>query len=179
MAILNERTDKTKRVIHLLVTPLCNRNCKYCCNKQYDMASIPVVTDEELREAEVLCLTGGEPFAFTDPCEIAQYYKSKYCNIKKVYVYTNAKELAYYLRIHEMLLGINGLNISIKNIDDAAAFVLDIRDNPFCNFDFYDNRLYIFDNMLNESDIKGHYQVIHREWQEDFKPADDSIFRRM
>lgn len=177
MAILNERTDKTKRIIHLLVTPLCNRNCKYCCNKQYDMASIPVVTDEELREAEVLCLTGGEPFAFTDPCEIARYYKAKYHNIKKVYVYTNAKELADYLNVHEALYSIDGVNISIKNAEDAGAFILDIQDKHWCNF--YNDRLYIFDNMLNESQIKGYYKVIHREWQEDFKPADDSIFRRM
>ncbi len=62
MAELNPKTDATKKVIHLMVTPLCNRNCRYCCNKQYDINDISYVTDEELREAEVLCLTGGEPF---------------------------------------------------------------------------------------------------------------------
>lgn len=37
MAELNPKTDATKKVIHLMVTPLCNRNCRYCCNKQYDI----------------------------------------------------------------------------------------------------------------------------------------------
>ena len=49
MAILNERNENTKGIIHLLTTALCNRDCKYCCNKQYDMNEIPYVTDSELR----------------------------------------------------------------------------------------------------------------------------------
>ena len=54
-----------------MVTSLCNRDCKYCCNKQYDLNDIPYVTDEELREAETLCITGGEPFAFTKPGDVS------------------------------------------------------------------------------------------------------------
>ena len=89
--------NNESKTLHLMVTPLCNRNCKYCCNKQYTLSDIPIVTDKELKETEILCLTGGEPFAFTDPCAIAQYYKRKYSNIKSVFVYTNAMELAKYL----------------------------------------------------------------------------------
>lgn len=61
------------------------------------MNAIPCVTDEELRNAEVLCLTGGEPFKYTQPNAIASYYKRNYPNIKKIYVYTNALEFAEYL----------------------------------------------------------------------------------
>ena len=46
LAKLNDRTDKTKGIIHLMVTSLCDRNCPYCCNKQYDLNDIPYVTDE-------------------------------------------------------------------------------------------------------------------------------------
>lgn len=49
---LNPRTEKTKKVMHLMVTSLCDRDCKYCCNKQYDLNSIPYATDEELRGVE-------------------------------------------------------------------------------------------------------------------------------
>ena len=41
--MLNERNEKTKNVIHLLVTARCDRDCPYCCNKQYDIKDIPVV----------------------------------------------------------------------------------------------------------------------------------------
>jgi MoaA/NifB/PqqE/SkfB family radical SAM enzyme len=82
--------SEKKKIIHIMVTSLCKRNCEYCCNKQYDLNDIPYVTDEELRNAHTLLLTGGELFAFANPPEIAQYYKSRYPNIKAVYVYSNA-----------------------------------------------------------------------------------------
>ncbi len=177
MAELNPKTDETKKVIHLMVTPLCDRNCKYCCNKQYDINDIPYVTAEELREAEVLCLTGGEPFLFTDPCWIARHYKRRYSNIKKVYVYTNAKELYLWLMDYHLIRNIDGLNISIKNKDDLDFFnnlVLNYQHNfKQCT----SNRVYIFDNLI--PDDFGIFEPIIREWQKDFKPAPDSIFRRL
>ena len=75
---LNKKTELTEKTIHLMVTSLCERDCRFCCNKQYSISDIPFVTDGELKNAEVLCLTGGEPFTFTNPCEIARYYKENY-----------------------------------------------------------------------------------------------------
>lgn len=128
--ILNEKNDETKKVIHLLVTSLCNRNCKYCCNKQYDLNDIPQVTKEELSECETVCLTGGEPFAYSKPFGIARRLKTIYPNIKKVYVYTNAYEMWQYF---DLLLelkatdivdasAIDGYNISLKSLEDIKAF---------------------------------------------------------
>lgn len=71
--IPNNKNEK-KKVIHLMVTSLCNRDCKYCCNKQYSLDKIPYATSEELKNAETLLLTGGEPFAFTNPNEIAKHF---------------------------------------------------------------------------------------------------------
>jgi len=171
---LNEKTEITKKIIHIMVTSLCSRSCKHCCNKQYDLNDIPYVTDEELKEAETLCLTGGEPFAFTNPCEIATYYKHKYKNIKNIYVYTNAVELAKYLQ-YNTIRDIDGISISIKTKADALVFdgIKDRKD--ICQL--ASNRLYVFDNLYTEK-TQG-FNVIHREWMEDFQPANDSIFRRV
>lgn len=176
--ILNEYNDKTKKVIHLMVTSLCDRNCPHCCNKQYDLNDIPYVTDEELKQCEILCITGGEPFAYSRPAEIARRYKYYYPNIKKVYVYTNAIELyVHCLTIpHSSLEGIDGLNVSIKNAMDKAVFDGIVRDDKVLSMD--SNRLYIFDDKLMPNHTDG-FKVIKREWQEDFKPADDSIFRKI
>ncbi len=89
---LNSRTEKTKKVMHLMVTSLCDRDCKYCCNKQYDLNSIPYATDEELREVRYH-VYGREPFAYTKPNAMAYHYKHKYPNIMRVIVYTNACEV--------------------------------------------------------------------------------------
>lgn len=175
MSKLNCKTDITKKIIHLLVTSLCNRNCKHCCNKQYDLNDVQHVTDEELREAEIICITGGEPFLFSNPCQIAAYLKRKYPNIKEIYVYTNAVELLFYLNNND-IENIDGLNISIKTPSDSDAFSKIVK-----NFEYLtklkSNRLYIFDNLYDD-EPEG-FEAFHREWQEEFEPATDSIFRRV
>lgn len=174
MAKLNKYNEKTKKVIHLIVTPLCDRDCKYCCNKQYDMNDIPYVTDEELKDAEILCLTGGEPFKYSYPSNIAHYYKKKYPNIKKVYVYTNALELYNDGNMYTLKY-IDGVNVSIKKEADRKAF------NKMVNYEklnlLNNNRVYIFDNLIPDKFLN--FTPIYREWQQEFEPADDSIFRRV
>lgn len=177
--IFNERNEKTKKVIHLMVTSLCDRDCMYCCNKQYDLKDIPYVTDEELKEAETLCLTGGEPFLFTQPDAIAMYYKHRYPNIKNIYVYTNATEFADYIVCHpyEGFRNIDGFTVSIKDGWDFASAnnVFKLHKNIFKD---KSNILYYFMDRFDPEKIEN-FQVIKRSWQEDFKPADDSIFRKV
>lgn len=162
-------------IIHLLVTPLCDRNCKHCCNKQYDLNDTPIITDDELKNAHTLLLTGGEPFAYTNPSAIAKYYKSKYPNIKNVYVYGNAFELGIYLINRHSLDGIDGVSVSIKNTKDKDYFCI-ICDNKHIT-KLASNRLYVFGDLTPKH--LGNFQLIRREWQEKFVPANDSIFRRM
>ena len=176
--MLNEKTEKTEKVIHLMVTSQCLRNCKYCCNKQYDLNSIPYVTDEELKKCKVLCITGGEPFSFTNPNEFAIFYKRRYPNIEKVYVYTNAKELKDYLDKYNPTVEnwkIDGLNVSIKHNLDRECFS-QIKDNPLIK-SMKHNPLYVYEELYPED--SGNFTVKLRKWQKEFVPADDSIFRKI
>lgn len=176
---LNEKTAKTEKVIHLLITTICDRNYKYCCNKQYTFDEIPYVTNDELKTAEVICLTGGEPFKYSQPNEIAGFLKRKYKNIKAIYVYTNAIELNNYL-IYKCgeLNNIDGLSVSIKCNADAEAFQNDIIHHPEI-IKLKSNLLYIFDGLLHKGINIGNFIWKDRSWQPNFKPADDSIFRKI
>ncbi len=179
-AILNEKTKATEKIIHIMVTSLCGRNCPHCCNKQYDLNSIPYVTDEELRNADTICITGGEPFLFANPPQIATYYKQKYKNIKNIYVYTNAFELAQYLMDSPCvdMSHIDGVSVSIKHRKDVTFFNVLVGDERIEGMK--SNRLYLFDigETVHISPMLTSFNVIHREWQEEFKPADNSIFRK-
>ena len=178
MAILNEKNENTVKNIHLMVTSLCYRNCPYCCNKQYDLSTIPQVSKEELHRAENIFLTGGEPFIFSQPNQIASYLKENYWNIKKVIVYTNAFELHHYLLCGGSLEFIDGLTISIKEYVDQARFeeiTSFLKKYPYCN----NNRLYYFGEHLIEGLDTTGFEVFAREWQPNFIPAPDSIFRRI
>ncbi len=185
MTTLNDLTAQTAGIIHIMVTSLCNRRCLHCCNNQYDLATIPYVTDEELRNAHTICITGGEPFAFTNPPEIAQYYKERYSNIKHVYVYSNASELATWLhRNARTMYYIDGISVSAKNRNDV--FVLNRIFEDYRINTKKSNRLYLMNGLekeispeLNELLIANGTQVVVRSWQEEFQPANDSIFRRV
>lgn len=107
--------------MHILITSLCDRDCKYCCNKQYDLSKIPYPTKEEFEKSELVCLTGGEPFKYSNPDEIAHYLKDKF-NIKKIIVYTNAYEFVQYLTKGNCLNYIDGVTVSIKNQKDKKAW---------------------------------------------------------
>ena len=175
---LNEYNEKTKKVIHLMVTSLCDRNCPDCCNKQYSLDDIPYITDAELKECKVLCITGGEPFRYAHPNNIAFHYHRFYPNIEKVYVYTNAFELNIFLgeqADYNCLVFIDGLNVSIKTMKDLDAFNTLVNNTNVKKLT--ENRLYVFNNI--EPSYTGNFTVIKREWQKEFVPADDSIFRKV
>lgn len=176
--MLNERNEKTKMVIHLLVTDLCARDCPHCCNKQYDVKDIPIVTDEELMECHTVCLTGGEPILFADPNAISELLKRGYGNIKAVYLYANAFELFLRLSKGYQTRFIDGFSVSIKNDRDLEAFRL-LQKRYGSVFDGKSNRVYVFDGLLAENEAGPSFRFVKREWQEDFVPADDSIFRKL
>lgn len=163
--------------LHLMVTNLCNRNCKHCCNNKYPLEDIPIVSDEDFESVDTVCLTGGEPFEYANPDAIAGYLKSKYSNIKYVYCYTNARELQKYLIFDGRITYLDGVSISIKNRDDDWSF-----RSIWNNYELthlQSNRVY---DMLPIEATRPQYPgyvYYKREWQEDFKPAEDSIFRRL
>lgn len=173
---LNPVNDITRRIIHIMVTDKCDRKCPYCCNLQYDIEKdVPIVTDDELRHAEYIFLTGGEPFAYADPCAIAAELKTKYPHLKGVFVYTNALELSMYLA-NAKLHSIDGLTISVKNKTDKTAFETIVSTNEDV-LALSSNRLYVFDGF-EDTVCPDCMDKRLRHWQANFVPAPDSIFRR-
>lgn len=178
MAMLNDYTPETARNIHLLTTSLCDRDCPYCCNKQYDLSTVPQVSNEELCYAKNIFLTGGEPFTFAQPAEIADYLRVKYKNIEQVIVYTNAYELYCYLAKGGSLGCIDGLTVSLKEYKDKDYFegiLTYLKDYPKCK----NNRLYYFSDYLIAGLNTEGFELMERDWQPNFIPAPDSIFRRI
>ena len=180
VALLNEKNSTTEKIVHIMITDKCNRKYPYCCNNQYDISSIPVVTDEELRRAEYIYLTGGEPFAYSDPCRVANGIKILYPNIKKIGVYTKAYELFEYLcRKGNFLYGVDTLTISLKDLRDKKVFK-DYLSNNHDILYLYDgapHRVYSFVG-LEGLEKRPEFDIQERQWQKNFEAAPDSIFRR-
>jgi hypothetical protein len=175
---LNDYTNKTKGVIHLLATSLCDRDCQYCCNKSYNLEDIPYVTQEELLNAHTICITGGEPCLFSDPYAIANYYKNKYSNIKDIYLYANAEAYGQYLEKEAVVYtfggaavakqtSITGLSLPIKNRADLDVLIkLYTTENQRQPWVGKSNQLYnflpkIFNNKKINSDL---YKKVQKDF---------------
>lgn len=176
--------------LHLYIINRCAHNCPLCCNKQYSIDEIPVVTVEDLKSVDTICLTGGEPFLYRGVCDFAERIKEQYKNIKNIYVYTSGDTLLRWLNerfVHSGTMRyIDGVSIAPKTKSDirCIAAVFD-RYWPVISA-LPSNRVYVFPEQEKEmrqvldgvKDLEN-FHVIEREWQEDFNPADDSIFRRL
>lgn len=161
---------------HIMVTSLCDRDCKYCCNKQYDLNSIPYITEDELSRMKHIYLTGGEPFTYSNPNAIARKLKLRYQNIERVIVYSNAYELSEYLAHGGMTHFIDGVTISIKSEIDRSSF-----DNCTAYRRLMilpKNRLYVFPGF-EDVECPDSIEKIQRVWQEEFVPAPNCIFRKL
>ena len=138
-----ENADHT--IIHLMVNSNCTNRCNDCCNNQYNLDKVPVATVEELQNAKVVLLTGGEPFLLADIHDFVKSLRWQYQNIEKLYIYTSGyamyKTMDKWLCYGDFGLYVDGINFSPKcNGDEKAIKKL---------FDDTDARLFLFHNMSN------------------------------
>ena len=191
-----ENADHT--IIHLMVNSNCTNRCNDCCNNQYNLDKVPVATVEELQNAKVVLLTGGEPFLLADIHDFVKSLRWQYQNIEKLYIYTSGyamyKTRDKWLCYGDFGLYVDGINFSPKcNGDEKAIKKL---------FDDTDARLFLFHNMsnriilmdyegkttdddefiqsLNCSDVSpsAKFSIENRAFQKKFKP-NGGVWRRL
>lgn len=206
-----------EQTLHLFVTDKCPYKCPLCCNKAYPTETIPVVTVEELKSSDIVCITGGDPFMppfSRDVFQMIIWLRNQYKNIKKLYIYSSGVffggELEYEswkAIITPRLLGnsgIDGISFGPKSENDWNGIINFVKEYKNLKYkEFFkayvdeecgnvvptENRLYVFPEW--ESRFKQitndypnfvnnlHATVFHRKWQANFKPAENSIFRRL
>lgn len=103
--------------LRLLVLPECNRTCKGCCNKNFDLDALPVV--ETFKGFDEIILTGGEPML--DPMVIYQLIKKiRYETTAPIYMYTAWRENA--LELAGVVARLDGLTITLHTKKDTEPF---------------------------------------------------------
>lgn len=174
-------------VLHLMVNNICNNNCPLCCNKQYDVEKIQVVSIEELKQTETICITGGEPFLSPNLTNFIFNLIMQYKNIKNLYIYTSGASIQRSdlttLILWQKSYNVNiGLSLGPKSSKDREKLrsyliyekILELNCNRFYCFSDIDREVAntFYKNNAN-------MQIIDRKWQENFKPAQNTIFRRL
>lgn len=204
MEIKRKYTDEPgadKGAIHLMINRRCGNSCPLCCNRQYDLETVPVATVEDLKAAHTVMLTGGDPFYVESLMDILAQLRYDYHNIEYVYIYTSGfpmLENVDILRYPEQFFsGVNGINFSPKSISDYAA-IREMLSNPQYIFQrsayLRNNRIILMPNDFmtrkqQEEYIKSlpleglafygaKFDVEYREWQEEFQP-NGGVWRRL
>ena len=104
--------------LRLLLFEYCNRKCRGCCNKYFDLKNLEIC--ESFKEYDKILLTGGEPMISPS------FVKS---TIKLIRMQTNAPIILYTAKtddfeIFEILEMIDGITVTLHVNKDVKSFNL-------------------------------------------------------
>ena len=177
-----------RNIIHLYVVSECGKKCPMCCNKLYDIDAVPVVTVAELKSANTVCLTGGDPFLYNELYKFIGRLRGQYPNIKNLYAYTSGYALYNYLNLNWFEIGkLDGVSIAPKDVSDWISLRNTLKNKVFNNIlsSKKSNRLMIFDNQkanfekfLKDTDLSM-FTILGRTWDKEFNTPENEIFRRL
>lgn len=176
--LLNKTMNKKLR---LLITGRCPNNCELCCNKQFDLNSLPIVDRFDYEE---IMITGGEPLLFLN--EVIELVQSiKY--IESIQGKEFSKKYVYTADCSNNLLNIipyvNGVVVTPHN-KKAVEYFIDINRwllKRKKNYIDKSLRLNLFPNikeMLKDVDLSM-WQVKDIEWVKDCPVPEGEDFRRI
>lgn len=166
--------------LRLLITDVCDRACEGCCNKDWDLDSLPVWSPEDTEYDEVL-ITGGEPLLLPDRIiEVAKLFL--YPVVKrhvKVVFYTAKTDRRQDL--YRALDYCGGVTVTLHEQKDAYSFVLMDMYLPSILAKGRGLRLNVFNNVVvppqwfNQHGWKIKYGM---EWIENCPLPQDEVFMR-
>ena len=178
-----------RNIIHLYVINECGKKCPMCCNNLYDIDAIPVVTVAELKSANTVCLTGGDPFLYSELYKFIDRLRGQYPNIKNLYAYASGHALYNYLNLNWFEIGkLDGVSIAPKDVSDWVSLKNILKKNEMLNkilSSMKSNRLMIFDSQkanfekfLKNIDLSM-FTILGRKWDKEFHTPENEIFRRL
>jgi hypothetical protein len=107
------------KTLRLLVTKNCDKNCEGCCNKDWNLDSLPVVTHYDYDE---ILITGGEPLSDENierTVDIVNGINALFPkDNRKIYIYTSNP--SYPMILHHC----NGITLSIHTQKDLNKFLV-------------------------------------------------------
>lgn len=122
----------------LLLWKDCDRRCKGCCNRQFDLDSLPEFSTYDYNRFDEIYFTGGEPMLYPNTLlNILRHFRIK--SKSKLFLYTAKVEKIDFLC--KILLYLDGITVSLHDEKDVWDFYL---------FDSSLNLLSAFDIVLQE-----------------------------
>jgi hypothetical protein len=174
-----------KDKLRLLLWPDCGKSCPGCCNKDWDLKTLPIATN--LIFYREIILTGGEPMLYPDLLQRVIGEIQATTHSPKIYLYTaNTKE---YDKLINIMSGINGVTVTLHDDEDVTDFIKLVEEMnkiSAINSHWLDDkslRLHVFEdvdasaiegiNLPDVWNVKGHIK-----WIENCPLPNDEEFKR-
>jgi hypothetical protein len=107
--------------IRLILTETCNRSCERCCNKQFDIGSLPTYQGPEAKDVNKLILTGGEPMLV--PNKVREYTNwAKFVN-PNILVYMYTAKVDDIRQSIDVLEHLDGITVTLHEQSDVEPFM--------------------------------------------------------
>jgi len=159
--------------LRLLLFEQCNRDCDGCCNKDWDIESLPVEDDFSIYD-EVL-LTGGEPMLdWSLIFKVTTLIRSQ--GNAKVYVYT--AKLDKIPEVIAVLNYVDGMTVTLHDQSDVPDFkafneyILQIKPNKSL-------RLNIFRGVVVSLDLSPWSVKDDMVWIKDCPLPENEVFKKL
>lgn len=106
-------------ILRLLLWSACDRTCPGCCNKDWDLDALPVVTEREIVFADMIILTGGEPMLSPGRVLSYVYYLRRVIPYQIPIILYTAKPAD----LPEMDLWLDGFTVTLHEQADVEPFL--------------------------------------------------------
>jgi hypothetical protein len=130
--------DKMKKKLRLLLFKNCNRKCEGCCNKDWDLDSLPKA--RSFKKYYKILLTGGEPML--DPILVLNTIKKIKQQNPNCTIYLYTAKPNHHLKL--ILHFIDGVVVTLHEQADVEPFL-----------DFHKNMCYISNKSYRLNIFKG------------------------
>ena len=145
--------------LRLLLFADCDRNCAGCCNKDWDLVSLPPCTN--YAQFDEIMLTGGEPMIAPQLVHSAIKRIRKHTTAK-IYLYT-AKTNAPNELVH-VARRLDGLTVTLHTIEDFMSFIefsSVLRNCYFMSYTRMSLRLNVFEGIAGDKELLARFP----EWK--------------
>ena len=157
--------------LRLLLFEKCNRSCSGCCNKQFDLTSLPECTD--FSQYDEILLTGGEPML--EPWLVLDVMKEiRETSSVKIFVYTAWVRDLFASRAVMMLA--DGMTVSLHDQSDVQPF---LAFASFCEDLDRSKRLNVFSGITIDEVPVGWKQKKDIVWIDPCPLPEDEVFMRL
>lgn len=170
--------------LRLLLWEDCGKSCPGCCNKDWKLKELPIVTNFSYYQE--IILTGGEPMLYPDLLQrvIGEIMATTFYN-PKIYLYTaNTKNIDKLINI---LLNLSGITITLHDPEDIEDFIKFIEELNKMSRNWLNDkslRLHIFKeaevgDKLKKLDLPGTWDIKEGiEWIDNCPLPKDEEFKR-